>query len=159
MPLETQVPWTYTRNPGTATKQQRRDDVRFKCGDTEENDPLFSDGEVDALLLAAGDNTLSAAISGCRRLMARWARHVPVTQGGVSVGGSRVDQVKTALKELVREKNNNAGAGFFFGGRSKAAKKAFRDDTDAVQPNFAVGMDDNAAGSHNGAFDAREDCD
>lgn len=149
MPLETEIPWTYTRNPGQATVQQRRDDVRFKCGDTEDNDPQFSDGEVDGLLADAGDNTLVAAIAGCDRLQARYARHQPVTQGGVSVGGGRADQYANLAKTLRRGQSVAAGGGFFAGGRTKSGKRAQRRDRDAVQPAFAIGMDDISGSSHN----------
>lgn len=149
MPLETEIQWTYTRNPGTDTLQERRDDVRFKVGDTEDNDPQLSDGEVDALLSDAGDNTLIAAIAGAERLQARYARHQPVTQGGVSVGGGRADQYEKLAKTLRRGQRVAAGGGFFSGGRTKSGKQAFRDDPDAVQPAFAIGMDDNRATSRN----------
>lgn len=153
MPLETEIPWTYTFNPGTGTTQQRRDSVRFQTGDVDGNDPQFADAEVDALLSDAGDNTLIAAIAGAERLQARYARHQPVTQGGVNVGGSRADQYEKLVKQLRRRQKVRAGGGMFSGGRSKAGKQAFRDDPDAVQPNFAIGMDDNAAAGADGAFD------
>lgn len=162
MPLETEVPWTYTANPGTATVQQRRDGVRFKVGDTEKNDPQFFDGEVDSLLADAGDNVLIAAIAGAEALQARYARHQPVAQGGVNVGGSRADQYAALVKQLRRRQKVLAGGGMFSGGRTKSGKRAFRDDPDAVQPNFAIGMDDNAAAGADGAFDQsnldRGDC-
>lgn len=157
MPLETEIPWTYTRNPGQATLQQRRDEVRFQVGDTEDNDPQFADAEIDGLLTAAGDNTLIASIAAAERLQARYARHQPVTQGGVSVGGSRSDQYATLAKMLRRGQRVAAGGGFFAGGRSKSLKQAARDNTDAVQPAFAIGMDDIPGGPNNANGNLRDD--
>lgn len=76
--------WTYTDKPATNMKDQ----VRFLCGDTDENAPLLTDGEIDFLLLSKG-SPQSAAAEACVSIMAKLAREVDYTIGPESVSASK----------------------------------------------------------------------
>lgn len=76
--------WTYTDDP----KNVPVDKVRFLCGDTDSEDPLLSDGEIEYLLESAG-NAESAARKACMTIIAKLAREVDYVIGPEQVRASQ----------------------------------------------------------------------
>jgi len=71
------VSWTYTDNPQSCP----RDALRFKVGDTNEEDPLLTDAQCDFLLNDYSGDILQAAIEACRSLAAKFAAAKPCSVG------------------------------------------------------------------------------
>jgi len=67
------VSWTYSDNPLGSP----RDALRFKVGDTNEDDPLLTDAQCDKLLDESDNDVLKAAIAGCLALAAKFAAQKP----------------------------------------------------------------------------------
>ena len=61
--------WTYSRDPSVSD----RDKVRFLIGDTDVDDQLISDEEIDWLLTEESSVT-SASVRACETVAAKFAR-------------------------------------------------------------------------------------
>lgn len=128
--------WTYL--PTLLTDKDR---VRFLVGDTDTTDQLVQDEEINATLTTYGVLQLAAAVI-CEHLSALYARQVDKRIGSLSVSASqRAKAFATRAAELRVELTTLAEA--FVGGLSISDKVTMADDTDAVQPAFRVGQDDN----------------
>lgn len=128
--------WTYDN-----TLAASRDQVRFEIQDTDTNDQLFSDEEIDARL-AVLVTVPATALDLAKKLLLKFARLVDVTVGKVSESNSQRYQ---AYKDIVArlEADNAAYAIPSFGGVNVAANEALDDSTDLVQPGAKRGdMDD-----------------
>jgi hypothetical protein len=93
--------WSYSGNPSASPL----DEVRFLIGDVDAGDPQMTNDEITYLLRLAGGNTVSAAISGVRGLIARYARTVDEakTVGDLSLStraSGRVEQYEKVLAAL-----------------------------------------------------------
>lgn len=76
--------WTYSGNPATS----RRDEVRFLIGDTDPQDPLLQDEEID-YLLAQKEAVNQVAVTACKYILAKLAREVDYTIGPERVAASQ----------------------------------------------------------------------
>lgn len=128
--------FTYSGDPSRST----RDEVRFLIGDTIKSRPLFDDREVDYQLT----KTPNPQIAGARLLYAKaaeYARQADIRVGDVSKAFSKVSEaMKKCAAELEREALKLAKP--FFGGLTKAGKRALAQQTDDVQPQFLIGQND-----------------
>lgn len=89
--------WTYSGDPASSS----RDAVRFWIGDTDTDDQLLNDEELDFLLAAADDNIGAAAMNAVRGLIGKFARMVDRSHGDLSVRASqRAAQYRDLLKTL-----------------------------------------------------------
>ena len=134
--------WTYATAPGTGTAAGRRDAIRLRVGDTDTNDQQLQDEEIAFFLLQSSNDITFAALRAAEALAGRFARQVAVSQGPASFGAQDRYQHYRDLAAAIEEEIRREGAEFFAGGRSKADKRALDDDTDLVQPAFAIGQDD-----------------
>lgn len=128
--------WSY--NPLLASTL---DQVRFKIGDTDTNDQLLSDEEINALLTACSDSVLCAAYRAARGLAAKFSRYVDQKVDRITV--NLKDKAK-AFTELADELYNDLalqGADVYAGGLSQAEKQADAEDENLVQPRFRRDMD------------------
>jgi hypothetical protein len=144
--------WTYGARPADSAT----DAIRLLIGDTDEADPQLQDEEL-AYYLSEYPKLYQAAAEACRGIAARYARQVSKTTGRISVQAQ--DRHKHYL-ELAAEMEKKAavrggGARMFVGGRSHAGKRAFKEDSDAVQPAFRVGMNDAPGTSDADDYDPR----
>lgn len=90
---------TYSGDPSSTT----RDAARFWLGDTDVGTPLFSDAEIDFLLVDAGDVPLLAAAAGADQLAMRYGRRADTeTNGDVSVTWKDLASRMTALAGRLR---------------------------------------------------------
>lgn len=118
-----------------------RDQVRLNLGDTDSTAPIFSDAEIAYLLTLNADVRLAAAL-GADKAAAKYARQVDTTNGKLSVAaGQRAKGFRELAAQLRRESREQGGMSAFFGGQTVSGKDTLREDTDAVQPGFAVDSD------------------
>lgn len=128
--------WSYT-----APTSGNKDAVRFLIGDTDTTDQQLSDEEI-TYVLSQYSSLYMAAANCCDALANKFSRQVQKTVGKISLAAN---QRATAYREaaaLLRSKRNAEGLAMFIGGRSLSDKQSFGDNADAVQPSFAIGMDD-----------------
>ncbi len=72
----------YTNNPGEVPA----DEVRFLIGDTDTDNELLTDVEIEYLLSKTNEEPIRAAYQAAQRLLARFSRQVSKT-----VGPTRID--------------------------------------------------------------------
>lgn len=88
--------WSYSGDPSTSD----RDAVRFHMQDTDEDDPLYQDEELEYLLMEHG-NPISAAIEGLERLLVRYSRNPDMRMGQTWLFDSdRFPMLEKALERL-----------------------------------------------------------
>ena len=75
--------WTYTGNPESSTK----DEVRFLVGDTDKDDGLVQDEEINYALNVEG-SSLRAAVRVARAIAAHFARAVEKQVGDLKIKAS-----------------------------------------------------------------------
>lgn len=124
--------FTYSGNPGASD----RDAVRFLIGDTDANDPILQDEEIDYLLADTG-SVNGAALSAARSIWAKFARLVDKAVGDLRISYS---QRASHYQQLIRQLEQRAAirkAVPFAGGISKASKDSIRQDSDRVPPRFS----------------------
>lgn len=106
-------------------------EVRFLCGDTEEDSPLLSDEEI-MFLLSYKANPRQAAVEALKAILAKLSREVDYTIGPESVKASqRYEQFKELLARL-KEDNISGHAFPLWEGQAVEHK-----------PIFDIGMHDN----------------
>lgn len=121
-----------------------RDYVRFLIGDTNADEPLLNDYEIDAMLVLY-PSQVEAAAHLCAGLAVKFA-----AEGDLKVDGYDFQNIKKAefyrarAKELLTQATGFGTAtplgGVSFGGVDKSAKDANRADTGVVQPAFYRGQ-------------------
>jgi hypothetical protein len=141
--------WSYSGDPSTTDK----DAVRYLSGDTNETasytvldeEIAYSLTRFPAVDLAAAEiaDVIAGKLSGTGSCKV----------GDVSRDSSMIaENFRKRAKDLRRGSLRHAVP--FVGGRSKDEKRTLAEDTDLVQPAFAVRMDDNP-GQRNLAIDPR----
>lgn len=92
--------WTYD---STALADNELYQVRFLIGDTNVNDPLLQDEEIN-FTLSEKDTVIAAAITCCERIAAAFARMVDHKLGPYSVSNSQKARHYTELaKKLTKQ--------------------------------------------------------
>lgn len=120
----------YSGDPSTSPN----DELRFILGDTDPNNPLFTDEEIQYMLDTAG-SVYGAALLGCNSLIARYAGEVSRTIGSLSVSASDKMKHYITLRDTIKSGAARAALPYA-GGISKSDKLAREEDTDRVQPFF-----------------------
>lgn len=134
--------WTYDDSDlVTTTAAGRLNVVRLTIGDTDTNDQLLQNEEIQYFLGEASDDPTGAAIFSVEAILALFTRQVSVTQGPVSWGADkRIENYRLLGDRLKSKATKNAA--WFAGGLTKSGKLALDQDADAVQPAFRIGQDD-----------------
>lgn len=133
--------FTYSGNPGASAL----DEVRFLIQDTDSNDPLLTNEEINYLLTAYGDPYL-AAISSVTALIAQASRVVEESKkvGDLSLtvkSGARVAQWETLLKYLKQEQfRRNPAAPIV---NANVLLPTYERDVEDEGSDFVVGQMDN----------------
>jgi hypothetical protein len=140
------VTWSYS-DPGASPK----DAVRFLVGDTDSDDELISDEEIEHAL-TLWENPYRAAAYVCEALAAKFAREVSHAGEGLSFSGSDLHKHYLALADrmLVLAKRAGAkGAKPYVGGISWNERELDDADSDLIKTAFRSHMHDNPRkGSH-----------
>lgn len=133
--------WTYSGNP----KDSELDSLRFILGDTEAQDPMFTDEELLFLLDKHPGALAKAGLEACTRMIAKLARQVDYTIGPESVRASqKLDNFLRLKEELSADEIPLSGP--VWTGPQR--------DT-ATQPIFSIGMHDNRTLGDWGRTDGR----
>lgn len=123
--------WTYD---GSAinTDMER---VRVLVGDTDTNDQLLQDEEIDFSLTKFSDVNLAAG-HAARMIAAKLSRRVDRSIGKLRVGGSKAAQMYMELAESLESQAYSA-AEVFIGGQSIEGKRALEENTDLPRAAFS----------------------
>lgn len=115
--------------------------VRLLVGDTDTNDQLVSDEEINWYVSQQTSVKLAAA-DVCEAIAAKFARWTDASVDGVSESASQKSERYSArAKELKQDAYSLALP--VFGGITVAQQQQADQDTDKVQPSFKIGMNDN----------------
>lgn len=129
--------WSYDPNLSTD-----RDRVRFLIGDTDTNDQLLSDEELDYLLTQY--SVYEAAAVACEAIAAKYARKADKEVGDLSIKWSQVsDQYTKKAQELRKQAKVSNPAVPFAGAISISQKETVEADADRTIPAFSRDQFDN----------------
>ena len=94
--------FTYSNDPATST----RDAIRFYCQDTNADDPLLQDEEIEfvsAQWAHVTDHPMYLAAVCCESIAAKFAREISYSADGISVGASELQNKYNQLATDLRE--------------------------------------------------------
>lgn len=126
--------WSYYAGGGT------RDWIRFVIGDTDEDDELLQDEEIDAALSNEGNKYAAAAICA-DAIAAKFAREADKTVGPLSISASQKGERYLKLADKLRKQTGRRVAAWA-GGISESEKRTAESDTDRVDTSFKRGQFD-----------------
>jgi hypothetical protein len=125
------VSWSYSGNPASSD----RDQVRFLIGDTNTNDQLVTNEEIDWALTEGGPYT-AAAISA-RAISALFARRADFeVSKDLKVSFSKQAEAYAKLAVTLETKASTVSPTPYAGGISVDDKDTQEADTDRVKPSF-----------------------
>ena len=132
---------TYINDP----QNRPIDTVRFEVDDRDTDNAALSDEEIQ-YLIDSNNHILLAAAAAADAIGAKYASEVESKQVGdlrIAYGAGGVASSYSDLAKKLRDRAvRTAGSKLYVGGLSKSEKTAVALDTDRVQPEFTVGMDD-----------------
>lgn len=131
--------WSYS-DPGANSK----DAVRFLVGDTDQDDGLVDDEEINYLLGEFGD-VYETAGSVAETLAAKFAREVTHSGDGLSYSGDQLFKHYSDLSSRLRKlaaRRRRSGAGPYVGGISYREREIADADPDKVPSAFRSNMHD-----------------
>ena len=130
--------WSYSGDPN----QSKRDAVRFVIGDTDTNDQLISDEEVDYLVTLHGTLNRSAS-ECCRAIAAKFARNMNRSIGGLSADFSAKYRQYMELANSLMSKEELEPVGPFISGYKRSEKESRELDNDRETTFGRKGIHDN----------------
>lgn len=89
--------WTYSGDPSTSPK----DEVRFLLGDTDTNDQLIQDEEIE-YLLTTWEHPILAASYAAEQIATGFTRHVSISGDGMSWSGGELADKFWNLADALR---------------------------------------------------------
>lgn len=125
--------WNYSGDPSSSKK----DELRFNIGDTDSQDQLMSDGEINYLLTKSNQSIALSCISACDLLAMKFARLADESVGQVRISYSQKYAQYLKMKEAFRSKAAIDECMPYAGGISQSDKETMRDNGDLVQPIFS----------------------
>lgn len=126
--------WTYN-----IELTEPKDKVRLMIGDTTNDDPQFSDEELEAMLDVYG-SVQQSAIAAARALSARYSRQADKWVGDLKILASQRSKHYRDLAEMLESASVSAFGVPSAGGIRISQKEAAVGDADRVQPSFTSGM-------------------
>ena len=129
--------WSYSGNPASSDL----DSVRFLVFDTDTNDQLLSDEEINWVLTEQSNIRLAAA-DCCEAIAAKFAKDINRSVVGISANpGSRAAfYLELADRIRAQATQTSQHAEIFAGGLTISGKDELDSNTDAVQPAFKFGQ-------------------
>ena len=127
--------WTYA--PICVTDKDR---VRLLISDTDEDNPLFEDEEIDLFLAMSTQSVARAAGMAARTLGAKFSKSATKQVGDLRIG--YLDRARSYI-DLARTLDSQADRSItspFAGGTSITERDAAADDSDRVDPLFRRGL-------------------
>ena len=137
--------WTYD---ASGLDDSKLFQVRWLVADTDTNDQLAQDAEINFALSEAANNVYRAASTVCNAIALRYGREMDAKGETQFLAKEKHDQYKQMAADLL-EKSRTMGGGsiqLFAGGLSRSGKLTNRNDSDLVQPAFRTDLhqlDDN----------------
>jgi hypothetical protein len=134
--------WSYDEtNIDTTTASGRRNAVRLLVQDTDDNDMLLQNEELDFCILEAGNNVYVAAAAACEMLSAKFTRYgdTAIDETGIQAKYSDVAKAFSDRARKLRESSRRFTAGLgtpLAGGISRSAMSTVYADTDRLDPAF-----------------------
>lgn len=129
--------WDYSGNPADSDK----DKVRFLVGDTDTNDRLVEDEEIN-WALSEYPSVYVAAAEICEAIAAKFARKVDQSVGDLRISFSKQSDQYSKKAAQLRRKSSILNVKPYAGGISVSDKETVRENSDRVDPSFTRGMDD-----------------
>ena len=132
--------WSYSGNPKLSAKDQ----VRFQIGDTNPEDPLLTDEEIEYLLSLYNNTPMNTSIRCCETLVSKFSRLADEAVGQVKISYSQI--ADTYLKKtipMLRARLAMEDSQFYAGGISQNDKHTQAMDFDRVKPDFSKHMMEN----------------
>ena len=131
--------WSYSGDPSTSN----RDKVRFLVFDTDTNEQLLNNEEID-WVLSEQSNIYMASANCAEAIAAKFAKDITRSAVGLSASVGNRAQFYLELAEKLRAQvsTSNKHSEIFAGGLTISGKIALDDDSDAVQPAFKIGQFD-----------------
>ena len=131
--------WSYSGDPDASNL----DHVRFLIGDTDTNDQLFSNEEINAALTERNNNVYLAAADLCRNAASKFARKATKSVGDLSIQFKEIfENFLKLAKQYSRDGAIRSVRGYA-GGISIDDKRTVSDNTDRVSPSFYRGLQRN----------------
>ncbi len=126
--------FTYTYDPTNVPI----DAVRFTLQDTDEDNVLLWDQEIDYLLSQTNDNIIRASILGARAIMAKFARMADREQAGKYqvYYTDKVGQYQTIIDSLEDQLSSLSGVDIHYGGIDIDTVDSVRKDDSRVHNLF-----------------------
>ena len=124
--------WSYDGDPANSDL----DAVRREIGDTNTNDQLLSNEEVNFALDQEGDSIAAASARCCEWLMREYAKQADKTIGQLNIMLSQKSKRYEALATKLRKKGIKSALAPYVGGLSETERDTDKDDTDLIQPIF-----------------------
>lgn len=122
--------WSYTGDPNKSDL----DKIRFIVGDTDKNDQLLTDEEIQYLIDNESDANM-AAFTASETIAAKFSRLADESVGQVSVSYSQKAEHYWKLAKTLKLKANKLAVPYA-GGISQSDKTNVENDTDRVEPFF-----------------------
>lgn len=124
--------WSYDGDPANSDL----DAVRREIGDTNTNDQLLSNEEVNFALDQEGDSITAASARCCEWLMREYAKQADKTIGQLNIMLSQKSARYEAMATKLRKKGIKSALAPYVGGLSETERDTDEDDTDLIQPIF-----------------------
>ena len=127
--------FTYSGNPLNSDAEH----VRFLIGDTDRDNPLYTDEEIQYLVITAGD-VLGAAVRAVEGVLAKLSGAIDESVGSVSISFSNQRTGYEKLYDRLMARLAIEGAVPYCGGISIADKQARLTDANREPTQFSVRM-------------------
>jgi hypothetical protein len=134
--------WSYSGDPSDSSK----DAVRFLVGDTNTDDQLVSNEEIDYLIALHGTVNRTAS-EAARAIAAKFARYMSRSIGGLQADFSAKHRQYLALADSLISKEETAPVAPFISGYKKDAKDLREEDTNRELIFGRKGVMDNDRGA------------
>lgn len=129
--------WTYSGDPATSS----HDELRFRLGDTNENDPLLNDSEID-FCVARGGHMYGMLALAADAIAFLYSRETNIKISPLQIDYNNRAKMWTMRADEYRKRA--AQLGYPVIQLSQAAKDAEFNDPDRTGPYFRLGMHDQA---------------
>jgi hypothetical protein len=133
--------WSYDATSTTALNKVRR-----RIGDTNTNDQLLANEEIEDFLSEYSNDLYATAGASCEAICAKLARESSHSTNGMSNSRDQKFDHYERLAERMWGKARLTATGFA-GGVSEAEEDSFDDDTDLKPYSFRIAQDDKAPGN------------
>lgn len=132
--------FTYNSSPDTTTVAGRRDAVRSLVGDTNSDDPLLQDSEIDFFVTDSSNDVYSAGAKAARAIAAQFSRIGNTRFDSVQIDFSQQRQHFLELAQRLEKTakfSGSTGLGVPVGGGiSRSEILSVEEDTDRNSPAF-----------------------